>query len=438
MKLALQDKDRIRLIISKLAENDKTWLDDKAIVVGNKGFYWVLNYLQGPRNEYNRLVRGMVVQKPNIGFAGDPMSLIKSFPFVRFFNKGEAEAAPIDFGNAEMMEKLDGTMVGVFFPAQNPNDPHFHTRKMVSSHAQDMDLKIVNFYNKEFQFMPIIGSYVKRLKFIDRDVHFTYVFEFIHEASEVLTKYKSDQYGLYLLGARDLTTYDELTEVELDQVARRLGAKRPRRFQAVADHDEILKMFKQIALETPDFEGAIFRDKKTGDRLKVKDPDYVKKHHLLGKGSYANLIPAIFTGEEDEVVANFPHLQAKIDTFKKMYDDYIKKAMDRILVWQETGLRGKDLAFALYDGKQRISKTDARLKQLRGEKFSQPQSKEDPFITELIFKNIGKDEKELYGAIDTHLRNIALGSGKQDGSPKRLLEIMRVEEEPEKADTGEI
>lgn len=781
METTMDEKQRIREIIQHLLDGDKAWFDEKFILVGNKGNFWVLNYLQGPRNEYNGLVRGMVVQQPPPGWTGEPLSLIRSFPFIRFYNQGEKEAATINFQNAEMLEKMDGclskdtkiafcdgrqirikdiveekmpgpvwgfdlrshkvvptmithwhdngitddwltvrikddnngngvktlhttsnhlfysptiqnysradclegdvyrlrqgwvgdarslvfgtmlgdgslgkhphfkggwhiswthannqraltdwyckvlgipfyleenyatgyshdkhrcvisrselfeevadvclgddlqkrinskwlsevdvvglatwymddgsisygrkgkqrpralfhtegfyekeveklmefllnrfgidsvkqkyrgytgirlnadaaerfwklvckyiipelryklpehlrdcecywdnfssksvgmrvkksqvlsvakgnyhtskkgrtrkydittgtsnffangilvhnSMVGVYFPNGDHTDPHWHTRKMVSADQGDMSRNLTTFGGKNFKFMPIIGEYVKRLSFAPEDVDYTYVFEFIHEASYVLTKYKPEQYGLYLLGARRLSTHRELTEQELDTVAVRLGVKRPRRWDAMASHEEIESMMKQMAQEIPDFEGFVFRDKETGHRLKVKDPDYVRRHHLLDKGrSFATLLSLILMGEEDEVLAYMPHLADRVKEVKTKYNAYLDKAVTTVQKWQAKGFKTrKDLAIPLF-----------------GQIYSPPQpGEEDVFLRTQILKNYHvKDAEVLRNNINNAMKEVALGSGKKAGQPKDLVAMLDLDDE---------
>ena len=297
METTPEEKDRIRTIIRKLIQDDKPWFREKEIQVGDKGTYWILNYNQGGRNEYNTLVRGMIVRKPDAIWRGNELELITSFPFTRFYNKGEKEAAPIDFASAEMLEKLDGSMVGVFFPDGNPNNPQWHTRRMISTHGPDMQMTIQSFDKKNnWQFMRIIGDLVTRLKFEKADTKMTYVFEFIHEASKVLTRYEEKQWGLYLLGARNLRTHRELTEDQLDETAKRIRAKRPRRWKTSGNEAEIRRLMDEIGQDTKDFEGAVFRDPQ-GRRVKLKRDDYVRLHHMLDKLSYKNLIPVVLAGE---------------------------------------------------------------------------------------------------------------------------------------------
>jgi len=418
METTPDQKDRIRTIIQKLMADDKNWFNQQEIAVGNKGPYWVLNYMQGSRNEYNQLVRGMIIRKPNGQTINDPLDLIVSFPFMRFYNKGEKEAAPVDFSKADMLEKLDGSMVGVFFPDGDPSKPQYHTRKMVSAHKPDMDMMIGGFETAKSgpqPFMKIIGEYVNKLHFTKEDVAMTYVFEFIHEISKVLTSYSPEKYGLHLLGARNIRTHRELTEDQLDVIARRIGAPRPRRWNTTGDEAEIRQMMDEIGKDTENFEGAVFRDPE-GNRVKLKRDDYVKLHHLLDKLSFKHLIPKVLEGESEEITAYFPSAKKTIETFQKAFDDYIDKAVVAVRKYHDQKLDRKTLAMKIFHG--------------TGEDL-------DQYMRSLVMKHYENgDEDSVRQIITRDLKTVALGRNGVGGSPQRLMEIIGIhdDESDEKQD----
>jgi hypothetical protein len=408
MQTTPEEKERIRTIINKLINGDNRWLEEKYILVGKKPPFWILNYSPKGRNEYNSLVRGMVVKKPDPTWDGDELSLIVSFPFMRFYNKGEKEAATVDFETAEMLEKLDGTLVGVFFPDGNPHNPQWHTRRMLSTHDTDMKMIITGF-NKQskYKFMHIIGEYVKQLQFNQTDVSMTHIFEFIHDASKVITQYTPEQYGLYLIGSRNLKTHKELTEKELDEVAKRINAKRPRRWGSISDEDKIREFMDEIHKKTKDFEGMVFRDSQ-GRRIKMKRSDYVQTHHLLDQLGYKNLIPIILKGETEEILAYFPSAKKAIDNFYNAYNAYIDKATEEVIKYKNMNLSRKETALEISTSKR----------------------KKDKFLSGLIISNFEKNSKEeIRASIDQSLRNLVFGFGKNKGQPKRLMEILGLMEE---------
>jgi len=425
MEVTSEEKDNLRTIISKLLQNDKAWMEEKNIRVGDKGDYWILNYGVEHKNEFNRLVRGLVVQKPHKEWSGEDLDLIKSFPFIRFFNQGETQADQIDIDNAEMLEKMDGNMVGVFFPTKNIDSPHWHTRRMLNTHEADMNLTLVGFNGKNYKLMQIIGDYVKSLTFSQEDVNHTYVFELIHIASTVLTKYKSDQYGLYLLAARNLETYSEECEDKLNIIASRIGAKRPRRWDAIADKDEVTKMMKEISLEVENFEGMVFRDRTTGKRVKVKETNYLEKHYLLSHLSVRRLVPIIFNGEEDEIISYFPKTKSLIEKIKTNHIAFKEKAIECIKSFNKHSNLPKSELWKI------VSK-----------------SVEDIFIQCLVMRYVKKEPETLDSIVEKELRDLAVkpyekntyvGTKHLNGVDKRYLNILNLkDEELYNSDLGEM
>lgn len=432
----LEEKEKIRLTIQKLRENDKEWLVQQDIRVGHKANYWVLNYGISTKNEYNRLFRGMVVAKPQDCFNGDNLELIVTFPFIRFFNTVEGNVAPIDYENAEMLEKLDGTMVCVSFPDKKCETPLYSTRKMVSAEPKDINFKVTSFIGKKFPFMPLIGSYVKKLDFCEAELNHTYIFEFIHEASYVVTKYRPEQYGLYLIGARNVITHKELSELELDSMARNVGAFRPRRWNAT--QAEAQRIIAEASIETPDFEGFIFRDKVTGNRAKLKNLDYLRKHRALTDvRSFRTLAPLVLQGEADEIVGYFPHAKQNVDEILRVYENYVDEVTAKVLSWKLKGLEKKQLALELH-GQHVLPKWQRRLNAMHGESIVLQKGENDPFARSMILECHSLKVEDVRNKVDASLKAIALGSGTNAGNAAAFMETIGLHEKEVVADVGEI
>ena len=358
--LTNEDKDRLRTLILKVVEIDTVWLETYGVICSfktnpdsNDG-YVLLNYSSfADKNEYNRLVRGMVIRKIDDENIDEPLDLIVSFPFTRFFNFGEVNAATVDLANADMLEKMDGTMVGVFFPNGKPANPAFHTRKMLSVHKKDQDFNMVNFYGQEVNLLSEIDKYVVLPKWTSNDVRYTFIFEFVHLSSMVWTKYTPKDYGLYLIGCRNLDTYEEMNENELDAKAKEIGVMRPRRWDSLNDMAYITSVMKDACSTTSGFEGFVFRDHLTGNRVKMKDEDYVRCHHLLDDLSYRNLVVKILEGETDEILSYFPHAKERIDKIQDTLDQYVENAVQKILNYRSLGLDRKVLADKIFGAKSK-------------------------------------------------------------------------------------
>ena len=354
--LAPKVKANLSELITQLVNGNEKWITDKAIGIGNKSNYWILNYIQGKESvehtDYASLARGVVIRKTK-EVPADPLSLIVSLPFIRFFNQSEPTAAKIEMTRSDMTEKLDGTMVGVFYDKELSNNPQWQTRKMVSSDPQDTAMVLTSFQGGQFAFMPLIGSYVNKLNLAPEDKDNTLVFEFIHEASKVFTNYAPAEYGLYLIGGRRMSDLSEYSEVELDAIAKRIGAFRGQHFSVVDPSKPGLvstaveEAFKSMKDQRENFEGFVFRDRLTGSRVKLKDPEYVQKHALLGCLSLKNLLPMVLNEELEEIQAYFPIAKEMGAKITSKIDNFVSTNSTLIAEWRAKNLSGKELAQAL-------------------------------------------------------------------------------------------
>ncbi len=338
-------QDKLNVIVQKL-KNDPKWFDDNGIIVKEKGDYYILNYHQfAPKNEYNVLTRGLVISKNGT---------IVSCPFFRFFNYGEPTAAQVDFSDSDVLEKLDGSLVGVFFPLGDVENPAWHFRSLLSTHQKDRDFAIKGFVlGDESPLLMEVEPYLKKVNFkkaIGYDIrYFTLVFEFISHANAVITKYEEDQFGLYLIGTRYNPTLHELNEEALDALANTLGVRRPRRWKADS-YEEVLSMMANFP---KDYEGFVIRDRWTGARIKIKSEDYLRRHRLLTKLNYKNLIPLYFQGERGEIEAYFPQTKQIFDEIQEANETFVQKAVSVLNHWKDKKVSRKDVALGIVGKEQR-------------------------------------------------------------------------------------
>ena len=434
MESTTQDeKALLRTIIQKIIAGDEKWLTEKDIIAQEKSGFYIVNYNQfGEKNEYSRLVRGMVIEKPAPGSQiQDVLSLIRSFPFTRFFNKAEESADKVNLSNADMLEKLDGSMVGVFFLNGNIKDPHWHTRRMLSAHQPDRDMTLTSFHGKEHHLINLIGEYVKQISFDEKDGEYTFVFEFIHDATTVWTKYGEDKYGLHLIGARNLSDHAEMSEQELDDTAQRLGTPRPKRWDSVNDINVINSLMQQMAKEISGFEGFVFRDKETGKRIKLKDEDYVRFHHMLDKLTYKNLLINVIKGETDEILSYFPKAKERMDVIYEKYVDLVKRVSQQVIKWRDKNLNKKELVEKLNGRKAKRwdIKTGGPLERI-------PPAVKDEFTKSCIMKYVDNNDDTIHQKVDEEYKKLVVGQGKNLGQLSKAMKLLGMMNKKYPANSG--
>lgn len=358
-----QDRQIITEIIQKLVEGNKEWFYKKGINVAEKSGFWILNYQQDFDFKlglpHNRYTRGTVIKIPEPGFNinTDPLTLLVSLPFIRFFNLNEYspenETNPIP-ENSTIVEKLDGNLVGI---RRYNNELIWHTRKMISTHQPDMELKIRSFEKTgKCELLQIIGEYVKEIPMPQPNL--ALYFEFIHPNAKIITIYPETHTGLHLIGARNMKTLQELTERELDTYAAERNLKRPRRFRAPEKFGEIQESIPQLlqtdGIITP--EGFILHDNITNTRKKIKSVEYIEKHHMLGKISFKNLTPLYFKGEQNEIITYVPIAKEKFEEFDQIIQEKITELIQTTNAWIEEHPHIQESAIKLFDKKTNLPK----------------------------------------------------------------------------------
>eukprot|EP01080_Neovahlkampfia_damariscottae_P005886 gene5886-9714_t len=230
---------------------------------------------------------------------------IISYPFDKFFNFGEKQVKEIDIKKSKIYEKHDGSMAILYF-----YDKKWHvgstSRCDGSSH-----MCFVNENEKVIPFRQLFWEIFDALKYdLPNDTNLCYVFEMITYRHGLVVKHKKED--LILLGARDLTTLEELDPVE---VVKKLNWKSIIPLEiSVKSLDELKEM--ACKLDPTICEGYVVCDENF-NRVKIKSPQYVLLSHLMfdDENSKNNqLLKILYTNEGSEFLVYFPK-------FKKEYDE---------------------------------------------------------------------------------------------------------------------
>jgi len=123
------------------------------------------------------------------GLVVDDEGKVLNYPFERFFNDFEKEKTEIDWSTAEAQEKLDGSLVNIFWT---------NNKWQVTTRGSFYDGKEENF-----------DTWFKKLfnKFDKLDKKYCYFFELCCQSNRIITFYKEE--FITLLGARNLQTLEE-------------------------------------------------------------------------------------------------------------------------------------------------------------------------------------------------------------------------------------
>jgi len=250
-----------------------------------------MNYLA------SRQSRGIIFEKQT--------NKLVCYPFDKFFNYGELLADKIDFKKASILEKVDGSIIKVFYykkwcVATNGKIDAFTT-------ILQNDTIFKNFGELFIEAM----SKVNLNLFDNLNKNNTYLFELTSPYNRVVVPYKDIK--ITHTGTRNNIT---LKEIEED-----IGVEKPKKY-FFNSFDDILKNVEKLPYNK---EGYVLLE--NYKRVKVKSLAYVAVHHLHNNGTISKkrVLDLIKSNEHIEYLSYFPEDKKTFDLIEKKYIDFKKK-----------------------------------------------------------------------------------------------------------------
>lgn len=221
---------------------------------------------------------------------------VVSRPFDKFFNYGEGNAAPIDWGSARVQEKLDGSLCVLY---------HHEGWRVATSGTPDAGGNVNGFGIK---FRDLFWRVFEALQLeLPRDEHLTFMFELTAPENRVVVRHQTQ--SLTLIGVR--CREDGLERDYLD----RFGYPSVRSFplQSIAD---VVATFADISPLSQ--EGYVIVDG-AFNRIKVKHPGYVALHNMRDGFGSRRVVELIRTDAVDEVLSYFPEYRSMIEPVRARF-----------------------------------------------------------------------------------------------------------------------
>jgi len=257
--------------------------------------------------------RGLILDKAN------NYSVI-AYPFYRFYNESEGHAATPNLSASVLQEKLDGSMLILYWHPYN-NEWTVATRGTILASG--------SVGNLDKTFKDLFWETVKEAyPLCDFDVlptFYTFTFELIGPENRILNLYEKNE--LRLTGARSNYTLHEVEDSGLADIAAKLGIPRPKTY-SFSTKESIFEIFETLK---PIDEGFVLVDYSTRingnfQRIKIKNPRYLALHHLLGAGdddlmNNKRVVRLIRSGDIDEVIVYFPEYEPQIREMRNRLDN---------------------------------------------------------------------------------------------------------------------
>lgn len=236
---------------------------------------------------------------------------IVAFPFRRFFNHGEGEAADIHWESAAFETKMDGTL-GIVYYDDELDSWCFATRSVsdASGNVNDSSMTFAQLADIAAQHHKAtdIHDLMSRLPHDARNR--TFMFELTSKYNQIVCQYADT--SLTLIGVRNIETF---LEESPDAWADALGVPVPQRWE-FANVNHLIQVIREWSPKT--HEGVVVKDKNF-DRIKVKAPQYLAAHHASDSvgASWRSCASVVVSGISDDLLSILPQLAVdRVEAFR--------------------------------------------------------------------------------------------------------------------------
>lgn len=228
-------------------------------------------------------------------------------PFFKFANFGEAYADDIDWSSARVVEKIDGSLIKVWF----------HDGKWQVSTSGNIDAADAIVGSDSSSYFDVFEKARKQsnLNYNILDIQCTYLFELISPKTQVVIPHLETK--LYHTGTRNNSSLQELDIC--------IGVEKPKTY-ALSSIQKVIEATENLSQY---HEGFVVVDK-FYHRIKVKSPLYIKLHYTLGNcTTEKNVVNIIRSGEVDEVLSYFPEHEPIFAEMRGKLEKFINKHRER-------------------------------------------------------------------------------------------------------------
>lgn len=242
-------------------------------------------------------------------------------PFFKFGNYGESYAADLDWSSTRVMEKVDGSLIKVWF----------HRGRWHASTNNIIDARTAILWdNKTFYdlFLEAVRNVTIDSTFFEAlDTNYTYMFELVSPESRVVISYPSTE--IYYLTCRNNESLEEDWKKGAAEMAG-VGVRIPKIYPLTSLEECIVA----ATAMTKDEEGFVACDAH-GNRVKIKSQEYLNAHIARNN----NVIPTkrilqmMRANTIDDFLAYAPDFEPQVD---RVLQAYIGTQIYLDITWQCT------------------------------------------------------------------------------------------------------
>lgn len=229
------------------------------------------------------------------------------YAFKKFFNIDEGYAAHIDWDTAVASEKIDGSIMSVWYARDK-----WHLSTNGTIDAFKAELAGVGPYKN---FGELFESVVPLSTFENHPKDTCWTFELVSPYNKVVIDYPETK--VYLLSVRFMNSLAELDYDRISFYAGKLGVAYPQFYYM---NDEA--GFRKLVEDMPEgHEGVVVRDQ-YNERVKIKTLLYFQMHKAKNNGviTLERIVDLIRANDHYEFLSYFPEYQSMFDDVKHQID----------------------------------------------------------------------------------------------------------------------
>ena len=236
------------------------------------------------------------------------------FAFGKFFNLGESFAAQIDWDTAVSNEKIDGSLMSVWYAR---GKWHLSTNGTIDAFKAEINgVGPYKNFGELFESVLPLSWFTETLS--SYFTHICYTFELVSPYTQIVLSYPETK--VFLLSTRNMDTLEEYPLDETAEFAKRFDLTMPQ-FYYMNDEAGFKRLVDSFD-ET--HEGIVVRDAR-GQRIKLKTPFYFELHRMAGNGKLTaeRALHLVRTNEVDEFLAYFGQYKDYIAKIKDFYNQIL-------------------------------------------------------------------------------------------------------------------
>lgn len=270
------------------------------VSVKRKDNFAIFTYSQIDSDFYNPLVRecrGIILDMNTLAPA--------CVPFYKFGNYGEGYVPEIDWATAKVQEKVDGSLIKVWW---YEDGWRVSTNGTIDAQDASVDSDIVpykSFYDLFVEASKDVLDYSRLNKGC------TYMFELVSPFNRVVVPHS--EFKIYHIGTRNNKTLLELNED--------IGIEKPKSYN-LKSLGECVTAASKLPFSD---EGYVVVDG-NWNRIKIKSPAYVAAHHLKNNGiiTKARIVAMLKQNEQDEFLNYYPEFKLMFDEVERLTDTFVE------------------------------------------------------------------------------------------------------------------